>query len=175
MPAMLIHALFRLLTSPAWWLVRGLLLDAVLAHVAHAGFMSHPYEKVGNRIAGLTWQGSILAATDLLPSAETHYLRHVVARPEWPAGTTLGDYLQSIEAVIRDPTSGVVVSRYRGRWHLAVIRRSGLLQGPGGFAYVMVEYRIRTGHWMIAFQPALGLQHFSSPARTEQRWLRQPR
>ncbi len=167
MRSLLVRPAFRLLISPAWWLVRGALLDAALAHVAQAGFAPQPFERAGGRLAGIVWQGRTLAATDTLPSAEAHYLRHMVVRPEWPYGTTLPDYLVSIAIIIRDPASGVFVSRYRGRWHLAVVRRSGPFQGPGGFPFVMVEYRVHWGYWMTAFQPANGLQHFTAPSQEE--------
>lgn len=135
----MVRALLRLLTTPLWWLVRGPLLDQVLDHVARAGFMPQPFEKAGGRLAGIVGNGRVLTASDTLPAAETHYLRHVVKQVEWPTGTTLAGYVQSLEGVIRDRASGVIVSRFRGQWHLASVRRSGPLQGPNGYPYVMVS------------------------------------
>ena len=89
-------------------------MQRVLEHVAQAGFFPAPNAKAGGRLAGLTWQGRTLMGRDRLPSAEVHYLRHVVARREWPIGTTLEDYLSSGREAVLDPTSGILASRLHG-------------------------------------------------------------
>ncbi len=151
-------------------------LQLVLAHVAQAGFDPHARERAGGRLAGMSWQGRTLQGSDLLSPVEVHYLRHVVARQEWPAGTTLDDYLSSLRRVILDPRSGILISQYQDKgWHLAVVRRSEELQGPEGYAWVLIEYRLATGHWVTAFQPEKGLAYFDDPQRKDGRWVRRPR
>ncbi len=149
-------------------------LQRVLEHVAQAGFDPYSMEKVGGRVAGLLWQGRVLTGNDRLPPAEVHYLRHVVVAREWPLGTSLPEYLRSARDVIRDGRSGVLTSRYQGAWQLTVVRRAEELQGPDGFGWVLVDYRVQTGHWVTVFQPADGLRVLQRPTREDFRWLRQP-
>ena len=150
-------------------------LQRIVEHVAQAGFDPHARERVRGRLAGAVWRGQVLRGRDQLPPAELKYLWHVVSRREWPPGTSMEDYLASIRQVILDPASGVLTSRYEGLWQLGVVRRSGDLRGPRGFEWILVEYRVATGHWVTAFQPEQGLGELRSPRRDELRWLRQPR
>ena len=53
-------------------------------------------ERGGGRLAGLVWNGRTLTGCDFLPPGEAHYLRHVIGRQEWPTGSTLNDYYQSL-------------------------------------------------------------------------------
>lgn len=147
-------------------------LQWVLERVAWAGFDPQAPERAGGRIAGVPWRGRLLKGSDRLAPAEVHYLRHVVVAQEWPVGTSLQEYVGGIRDVMRDPDSGVLTSRYQGAWQLTVIRRSGPLRGPNGFARVLVDYRVQTGHWVRAYQPAEGLQVLQRPTREEIRWLR---
>ena len=151
-------------------------LQEVLEHVARAGFDPDARERAGSRLAGMFWRGRVLSGSDRLPPAEVHYLRHVVRAREWPPDTSLEAYLESIRHVILDPRSGILVSQFLDKgWQLACVRRSEDLQGPGGGEWVMVEYRLATGHWMTAFQPERGLAYFEDVRRRDQRWLRRPR
>ena len=148
-------------------------IQQVLEHVARAGFDPNRLERARGRLAGLVWQGRTLAGHDLLLPAEVHYLRHVVRQQEWPAGTSLAAYVESIGTVLLDEASGVFTSRYQGAWQLGVVRRSGTLRGPGGFAWVLVEYRVATGPWVTAYQPEQRLGELHHPRRSDLRWLRQ--
>jgi hypothetical protein len=150
-------------------------LQRVLEQVAQAGFFPAPNAKAGGRLAGLTWQGRTLTGRDRVPPAEVHYLAHVVVGQEWPLGTTLADYLDSIHGVILDPRSGVLTSRLYGEWQLAVVTRSGPLRGPQGYEWLMVEYRVSITSWATAHQLREGLSAITqSPNRQGVRWLRQP-
>lgn len=152
-------------------------LRRVLAHVAHAGFDPNATEQARGRLAGIEWQGRILRGSDRLAPAEAHYLRHVVVRQEWPVGTSLSEYLRSIEQVVLDERSGVLVGQYQvdGNWQLTVVRRSGSPRGPGGFDWIVVDYRVATGHWVTAFQPEEGIERIQGGERKDSRWLRPPR
>jgi hypothetical protein len=161
-------ALLMTARSPCWRLLRGSRLDAVLRYIATTGFDPRPLERAGARLAGVTWQGQILSASDRLYPLDAHYLRHVVVQSEWLAGTSVMDYHRSLRAVILDPRSGVYMSRYRGRWQVACILNIGT-------AWRMVEYRVQAGHWMTGFHPVHGLNHFDRSERTHGRWLRHPK
>ncbi len=57
-------------------------------------------------------------------------------------------------------------------WHVAIVGRSGRWQGPRGFDWMLVEYRVSSGHWATGFQLRDGL-FFFAPRRIK-RWLRLP-
>ncbi len=94
---------------------------------------------------------------------------------EWPEPTTFGEYLQSLRDVILDDRSGVLTSRYRGAWQLAVVGRSPELRLSDDLPWVLVEYRLGLGHWVTAYRPREGLRVLDDPNREERRWLRRPR
>lgn len=150
-------------------------LRRVLEHVAQAGFDPTPHARAGGRLTGVQWQGRILRGSDWLTSAEAHYLRHVTANNEWPTGTTMDDYISSIRRVILDRHSGVILSHYQGAPQLTVVRESGVLRGPSGAPWVLVDYRIGLSYWMTAFQPPAGLSVLRSSDRENIQWLRRPR
>ena len=108
----------------------------------------------------------------MLPSAEAHYLRHVINNQEWPEGTTLADYVTTIRQVVQDLASGVLLSRYQDALQVGFMRRAGALRGPGGFAWVLVEYRVGFGHWTTAYQ--LDLEALYHPRRSDMHWLIEP-
>jgi hypothetical protein len=150
-------------------------LQRVLEHVARAGFYTATLTTAGGRLRGLVWRGRTLRGRDRLTPAEAHHLRHVVARRDWPAATSLADYLDSIRNIVLDPASGVLVSLLDGEWQLIVVRRSGTLRGPQGYEWVMVDYRVSVGAWMTAHQLGEGLASITdSPRRDNLRWLRLP-
>lgn len=150
-------------------------LNQILEHVAEAGFDPSATERVRGRLASVMWAGRVLRGRDVLPPAELKYLWHVVVREEWPRGTGLTEYLDSIRQVIRDPSSGVFTSRFGGAWQLGIVRESGDLRGPEGRSWLLVEYRLATGRWVTAFQPENGLDELTRPARSDLRWQRRPK
>lgn len=152
-------------------------LARVLGHVAQAGFDPQAREAVRGRIVGLARPaGGQVGRGDQLPPDEVHYLRHVVAQQEWPAGTTLAEYLASIRRVIEDPTSGVFVSTYLGARQLGILGHAGASRGPDGGRWILVDYRIATGHWTTAYQPDRRLKlAVYTASRGAVLWLRLPR
>lgn len=102
-------------------------------------------------------------------------MRHAVAGQEWPPGTTLAEYIQSIRDIALDPASGLFVSQFRTfGWHHAIVGRADRWRGPRGYTWAMVEYRVTPGYWMTAFQMSQGLAYFSAATRKAGQWLRQP-
>lgn len=150
-------------------------LRRVLEHVAQAGFDPDAQERAGGRLAGTMWRGRILRGSDPLSPSEAHYLRHVERGQEWPTGTTLQDYFQSIRDVVRDSYSGVITSQFQGASQLTIVRRTGDLQGTLGFPWILIDYRVATGYWTTAFQPRKRLAVLRDPKREDIVWLRRPR
>lgn len=147
----------------------------IVEHVVRAGWDDQALETVRGRLAGLVWQGTTLQGKDRRTSAVTHYLWHVVVQREWPDGTTLDEYTASIRRLILDPASGLFTSTYRGARQLSIVHASGDLRGPGGSDWVLVEYRVATGHWVTAYQPDHALaDEVGRPERENVRWLRRP-
>ena len=86
-------------------------MDVVIEHVARVGFAVHTHERVRGRLAGMAWHGRTLRGSDMLPPADVHYLWHVVRRREWPEGTSLANYLESLRSVVLDAASGIPLGR----------------------------------------------------------------
>lgn len=148
-------------------------LQQVLDHIARAVFTSGSNVRATG-LAGFTWNGRVLRGSDRITAVERHYLEHVVKTQEWPVGTTLQQYLNSIRDAVLDPGSGVLSSRYAGQWQVSIVQPSGGLAGPAGGKVILVEYRVGLGYWVTAYQPAEGIRVFRSPRRTDRRWLRRP-
>jgi hypothetical protein len=150
-------------------------LDVILTYVAGVGFSPYAQERARGRLAGMLWQGQSLRGGDMLSPEVVHFLWHVVRRREWPDGTSIVEYRNSLRAVILDPTSGVFVARYQGAAQLGVIRESRELRGPNGQDWVVVQYRTGFGFWVTGYQPETGLGELHKPQWSDVRWLRQPR
>jgi hypothetical protein len=150
-------------------------LDVVLTEVADVGFSPHARERARGRLTGMLWQGQPLRGSDLLPPEVVHFLWHVVHRREWPGGTSMGQYRDSLRAVILDASSGVFVARYQGAAQLGVVRETRELRGPNGQDWVVVQYRTGFGFWVTGYQPEAGLGELDKPQWSDVRWLRQPR
>ena len=149
-------------------------LQRVREYVAQAGFQPTPDVRAKG-LAGIRWRGRLLNGNDRITAAERHYLEHVVQVQEWPSGTSLQQYLDSIQAVILHQRSGLLTCQYYGQLQLSILRRAHNLQGPDGHPWVLVEYRVELGYWVTAFQPRDGLRVLRGSARTEARWLQRPR
>lgn len=150
-------------------------LDAVAAQVALVGFPPVQNMEAGGTIAGMLWGGRVIKGTDRLAPADRHYLKHVLALEEWPAGTTLEAWLAGLRDVILDRRTGILLSRFDGRLQLAFFRKANELRGPGGNEWLMVEYAVELGYVLTAFQPAAGLGHVEGdPRRSDVQWLRRP-
>ena len=96
----------------------------MLRHVAEAGFDRGALERVRGELVGVIWLGMALRGSDRVSPADRHYLKHVVKRREWPAGTNRAGYLDSLRRVILDLSSGVFTSIYQGAPQLGVIRET---------------------------------------------------
>lgn len=143
--------------------------------VGAAGFDPSARTRAGLRVAGQRWAGRILTSSDQLTAVEAHYLRHVVARSEWPPGTSLGEYLASLRAAVENPAGGIYLSRFMAAWSIAFVAPSQSDRGPEGGDWILVEYRPEYGFWVTGFQPDMGLSYLiTSASRTDGRWLQAP-
>ena len=147
-------------------------LEAIRRHVGASGFDPLATFPADRRVAGLQRaNGQIIQRGDAIPTAELHYLRHVVRQQEWPDGTTSPQYEDSLTNLALRLRVGMLVSEIPPfGWHLAIVGRTGALRGPRGFDWLVVEYRVSSGHWATGYQPEAGLQFALS--RRRQRWLR---
>ncbi len=151
-------------------------LGEIQKHVAHAWYNLTWKLRISRELVGTQWRGRVLQPGDELTTDVVHYLKHAVVRQEWPPGMAFAAYRESLRDVIRDPDSGLLTSTYRDKGcHLSIIRRSRELQGPGGYEWLLVEYRVSTGNIATAFQLEEGLEYLKRFGRSEQRWLRRPR
>ncbi len=147
-------------------------LRKIVEKVAKAGFNREHTSLVKPEMAGLVWKGKPLEVGERLPADEWHFVKHVLARQEWPEGTSLDEYLESLRAVIRNPESSIMVSRYQGiYWQIAFIAESGRWRGVGGSDFILVEYRDGYGFWITGFQP-VDLQKQLHVHRSDIWWLR---
>lgn len=150
-------------------------LHEIRRAVASAGFGPTDTMKATMDMAGLTWQGRVIASSDRLPNDERHYLRHAVAREEWPANTTLHDYIHSLSDAVLDLRGGICLDSLAATHWLTFFSRSGRWRGPASGGWILVGYNLDHGHWTTGFQPVEGLD-YRPPyfERLERRWLRHP-
>lgn len=117
-------------------------------HIAAAGFAPHALERArGNLVTQPRPGGGVVERGDWLPPAEIHYLRHGVAREEWPSGTSPAMYLADGVATVRDPASRFFVSRYQGTWRCGAIGPNRRQCGSRDQDWIVVDYRLVTGFW----------------------------
>lgn len=148
-------------------------LRNVQAHAASAGFDPEATTRVSQRLYGESWRGRVFGPGDRAPTEVVHYLRH---RPEWPAGTTLDQYRQSLAEAVGDSSAGVSLERIGGHWQLTFVTRSGRWRGPRGGDWIIVGYPVDYGYWTTGYQPEDPHIHLVTrrPGSERQRWLRQP-
>lgn len=144
-------------------------LERVVRHVAKAGFDPNGLERCGGRLDGLVWKGKTLRGSDMLPPGEAHYLRHAVYGQEWPDGTTLTEYYQSLEDVILDPESRILISKFGDEWQVGFL---GENQPGMQYTYTWVDYRVSTHHWITGFMTNDFDEVLNNPRRTVKRWVR---
>lgn len=153
------------------------MVERIAERASRRGFDTAARIKAGKVIADkkLEWEGRVVGRDDRLPTDVQHFLKHVLARKEWPAGTDLEAYLASVREVIEDPETGVFVNRFggRGREQIGFVRRAKDLAGPNSKGWVLVEYVLETGFVHTAFQPEDGYAGIFANRRIV-RWLRRP-
>lgn len=111
-----------------------------------------------DELAGIPWRGRILAPGDLLPRADAKFLKHVVDRREWPEGTTIEAFMDSLERTVGKVSGGVYLERDAGDWKLTFVARSGRWRGDGGGSHIVVVFLPTKGFWVTGYQPAGGLR-----------------
>lgn len=149
-------------------------IQQIREHVATVGFDSSATTKAGSRAAGLTWQGTPVHSSDRLDNMTVHYLRHVLAQPEWPPGTTVAAYLASLRSTIEDPYGGILLHRRYEYWLLTFVARANNPMDFEGRQWVAVGYGVNYGYWTTGYRPR-ELTHFSTIVEKGGRWLRRPR
>jgi hypothetical protein len=76
--------------------------------------------------------------------------------------------------LVLTPAGGVACSRYHGRLQVGFVGASGILRGPEGREWTLVEYRVNLGYWVTVHQlSAEGLSAaLAHQYRSDVRWLR---
>jgi hypothetical protein len=150
-------------------------LEEVRLHVARAGFDPTIVLPADPRIVGLKrGNGQLVGLGDPIPTAELHFLRHVVRQQEWPKGTTESQYERSLGDLAASLRAGMLVRQIAHfGWHVTIVGRSANLKGPLGSDWMIVEYRVNDGSWVTGYQPRDGL--LFANRRPRRRWLRLPR
>ncbi len=102
-----------------------------------------------------------------------HFHQHVELEREWPQGTSLQEYNESIRRLIEDPQTDVALSRHQG--YLRVTFHGPTLaseRGQAGQPYMVVEYSVERGYWATAFQTEEEVDtFFERGRRSEVVWL----
>lgn len=149
-------------------------LVSIRRHIAAAGFDPHARFPPDKRVIGLARSGgAVVHAGDRIPTAELHFLRHVVAQGEWPPGTTPTQYVRYLRDLAGHSRAGILMSIIPPfGWHVAIVGRTGGWRGPRGFDWMLVEDRVNGRHWATGFQLRDGLRFFIPRMHT--RWLRLP-
>lgn len=149
------------------------LLERAARYAAGRGFDPQRLEPVDAQVVGLEREGRVLRRGDRLPALDQHFLKHVVARGEWPADTSIEHYVGSARAVLRDPQSAVMASQLRGRWRLTFMREVPESRPHAGSDWVVVEYGVAEGRWRTVYRAWADLRHITEDSqRKEIRWLR---
>lgn len=145
-------------------------IQKIVTYVSRADFEAEGAQRVGGRVAGQIWEGNVLRGSDRLPPGVVHYLKHVGVKEEWPVGTSLEEYYQSLQEIIEDPESQILVSKISGYWQVGFLGKSGDWRGPAGDDYIWVEYRLGYGYWVTGLQMSLDSDIFKV-RRELMQWL----
>lgn len=151
-------------------------LREIAAYVAAKGFDPLSANTVDRRGAGVQWEGHVYQRGEVCTNELRHFLVHVLAQGEWPAGTSLAQYVQALRDAVCDPESGIHLSYSGDRWQLSFFALTRAARGPRGGTYILVGYAPTYGWWSTGFQiesPATYLATKTNWRDTQ--WLRHPK
>lgn len=144
-------------------------LERIVQHVAAAGFDPNALERAGGRLAGTTWNGVVLKGNSMIPPGVAHYLRHVIVQEEWPKGTLIDDYYQSLKSIIQDGRSKILISKLNDEWQIGFLGSS--LPGTK-YNYIWIDYRVSRGHWITGLQLEDLDEFLKESKKANLKWLR---
>lgn len=129
-------------------------LRRLASGIAESGFDERFQQKVKLKdgIVGLTHNGETVQRGERLSPGAVHFLKHVVAQQEWPAGTTEEGYYESIRKVITDRNSGIILYKKNGETYVDFTNNSGDLKGQGGKQRIVVGYSLSNQSWTTSHQ-----------------------
>ncbi len=120
--------------------------DAEITMTRHAvsasGFDPLAKSRVRGPLVGATLGGHVLARGDMLPNDVWHYVKHVVVGFEWPAGTTMSQYISSLREVINDASNPILLDVMYGIPRLTFFGPGGSSTGPEGGEWILVGYDV---------------------------------
>jgi len=147
-------------------------IGKVTSFVAERGFNDNLLEKAGGRLTGLEWEGNTIRGSNMMGTGVVHYLRHVIAGNEWPAGTTLEEYYDSISQVVQDKQTKVFISRYSGELQVGFTREAGKYAGTKSSGLFFIEFRLSTGSLVTANQAKIFDDIINAVERSDLKWIK---
>lgn len=177
-PSLGVHRL-RLLVDQLWRTGQAVTTEEIRMVrdvVARRGYDPAGTKRTLGRMTGQTWSGGIIAAGDAIPTAERDFILHARINQEWPTGTSLNEFIESLRSAVLDPDGGVFLApSSRGGYELTFIARKANLRGPSGSGWILVGYEVDDGWWMAGFQPSSGMNYVEGRTRLRSgRWLKSP-
>ncbi len=149
-------------------------------YFAEVGLHRRPnIARADDEIDGWEWEGRPVRGGEYIDRLVAKFLRHVEFGQEWPIGTTVEQYVESLERVIRTPNGGVYLEWFDelcDAWRLAFVAPSRRWRGPGGDAYILVTFLADEGRWLTGFQPPRARTYVARHQEERSgRWLRRVR
>jgi hypothetical protein len=108
----------------------------------------------------------------MLGSGVVHYLRHAVFKEEWPKGTSLSEYLASLQNVITDKTTRIFAGNYQGELQISFIRDANEFAGKDSSGTILIEYRSKLGYLVTANQVKTEFEIVNDNKRSGIIWIR---
>jgi hypothetical protein len=146
-------------------------LERILGHVAKATFSSRPLP-VDERLWGILYQGEVLDQESRLPSVEGHLLKRVYVERQWPAGTTVEEYVTDLHRAARHPQARIWTYWHAGSPCVGILSPSHVENVPEPQAYIVVVYDARFSRIRTGFQ-ASGVDSIPAPSVYRQKLVRQ--
>lgn len=140
--------------------------------IAAVGFDPAAIVRAGTEVVGTIWQGHVIASHDRFPNDMRHYLRHVIAGREWPSGTLIHEYLQSLQEAVSDEDGAILLEQFPLVRRLTFLGRSGRWRGPSGGRWILVGYNLGYGYWVTGYQPGRDRILSLQTEGPDRQWLR---
>lgn len=120
--------------------------------VSSAGFDPNAISRVRGPLVGVTFERRVLARGDTLPNDAWHYAKHVVGGREWPAGTTISQYVSSLRQAIIAAANPILLDAIHGVPRLTLFGPAGASSGLEDREWIVVGYDVHYGYWTTGYQ-----------------------
>ena len=123
----------------------------MMTHVAQAPFSSRPVKMTRWLRQALEARG-VRSPGEKLPSVDIHLLKRLSLDRQWPAGTTVEQFLTDLHQAVRHPAVQVWTSRWRGEACAGCLSPSPLRNVPNPDASMFVASSADHGVIRTGFQ-----------------------